>query len=177
MTLSDEEMRARMVNGWRMGLPFTVCGNGSTLEATANVRKWLPMIVERYQIKSVVDAGAGDMAWLPHMQWRVAYQPFDLIPRSPEVAQLDITTELLPRADAILCRHVLNHLAERIEQALQNLLNSGSTYLIATQYDRGPSYTKQFQRLDLREWLGEPLDSTPDTSDEFQRLAIWRIND
>lgn len=175
--LTDEQMHERMAKGWRMGLPFTACGNGSTLEATAKVRRWLPEVVERYGIESVVDAGAGDMAWLPHMRWRVAYQPFDLIPRSPEVAQLDITTELLPRADAILCRHVLNHLAERIDQTIANLVASGSTYLIATQYDRGPSYTKQFQRLDLREWLGDPLESTSDGLDEFQLLAIWRIND
>lgn len=170
-------MHERMAKGWLMGRPFTVCGNGSTLAGTANVRKWLPRIVEKYGIESVIDAGAGDMAWLRHMRWSVAYQPFDLIPRSPEVAQLDITTELLPRADAILCRHVLNHLQERIEQALQNLLNSGSTYLIATQYDRGPNRKKAFQRLDLRPWLGEPLESVGDGQDEFQRLAIWRIND
>lgn len=177
MSLSDEQMYERMANGWRMGRPFTACGNGSTLEATAKIREWLPRIVEKYGIRSVVDAGAGDMAWLPYMKWDVAYQPFDLIPRSPEVAQIDITTELLPRADAILCRHVLNHLAERIEQTLQNLLNSGSTYLIATQYDRGRTLTKQFQRLDLRPWLGDPLDAINDALDDEQTLAIWKIND
>lgn len=175
--LTDAEMRDRMRNGWRAGLPETVCGNGSTLESTENVRAWLPLVVERYGIVTVIDAGAGDMAWIRRVQWGVIYQPYDLIPRHHEVQQIDITTQVLPQADAILCRHVLNHLAERIEQTVQNLLNSGSRYLIATQYDAGETLTKQFQRLDLRPWLGDPLESIRDTADEFQTLAIWRIND
>ena len=136
-TLTDEQMLERMANGWRMGKPFTVCGNGSTLEATENARLWLPRIVEKYGIESVVDAGAGDMAWIGLVQWRVRYTPIDLIPRRPEVAKWDITTELLPLADAILCRHVLNHLAERLPQTVALFMRYGAKYLIATQYDAG----------------------------------------
>jgi hypothetical protein len=174
--LSDQEMRERMANGWRMGKPFTICGNGSTLEATANIRRWLPDLVKRYGIESVVDAGAGDMAWLPYMKWDVAYQPFDLIPRHPDVAQIDITTELLPRADAILCRMVLNHLQERLDQTVDLLKAGGSRYLIATQFDAGTNRTRQFQRLDLRPYFGEPLESVQDGREEGCLLSLFELS-
>jgi hypothetical protein len=173
--LTDEQMLDRMKNGWRMGRPFTVCGNGSTLQATANARQWLPKMVAKYGIKSVVDAGAGDMAWIERVEWDVAYTPVDLIPRRPEVAKWDITTELLPLADAILCRHVLNHLAERLPQTVALFKRSGAQYLIATQYDSGKSITTQFQRCDLRPWFGDPLESIQDSHDGLCTLAIWRL--
>jgi hypothetical protein len=174
--LSDSEMYDRMKNGWRMGKPFTVCGNGSTLEATANIRRWLPDICERYGIRSIVDAGAGDMVWIERIKWDVAYQPFDLIPRRDDVSKIDITTEVLPRADAILCRMVLNHLQERLEQTVDLLRLSGSTYLIATQFDSGVNRERQFQRLDLRPYFGDPIESVQDGMEEGCALSLFRLS-
>lgn len=168
-------MHERMRAGWQMGRPFTVCGNGSTLASTSNVRSWLPRVVEKYGIRSVNDAGAGDMAWIRRVVWAVDYMPFDLVPRHPDVVKWDITTQVLPRADAILCRHVLNHLQERIAQTVDLLKASRCDYLIATQYDRGENRTLQFQRLDLRPYFGEPLESIADGGDEFCTLALWRL--
>lgn len=177
--LSDEEMYERMANGWRMGRPFTECGNGSTLEATRTVRDWLPRLIERLGIKTLNDAGAGDLAWISLVKWRsrIHYRPFDLIPRLPQVGQIDITRHAMPPADAILCRMVLNHLDRpRVEMALAQFKRS-ARYLIATQYqgDRLPQRSIQFQRLDLRDWLGEPLESVPDGLDEYCSLAVWRL--
>src|SRR6056297_3157295 len=125
--LSDKDMLNRMARGWRGGKgDGTICGNGSTFKSTENVRKWLPEIAERYDIKTVCDAGAGDLHWIHKVNWEVEYSPFDLIPRTPEVERLDVTTELLPSCDAVLCRMVLNHLwgddgdATRVEMALEN---------------------------------------------------------
>ena len=175
MELSDEAMHERMANGWRAGKPFTICGNGSTLDATANVRRWLPQIAKRYDIRTVNDAGAGDMVWIRRVQWDVDYQPFDLIPRLPEVAKIDITREMIPVCDAILCRMVLNHLQERIVETVALLKQSGARYLIATQFDNAASRTRQFQRLDLRPYFGEPLESVQDGNEDECTLALWRI--
>jgi hypothetical protein len=177
--LSDDEMVERMANGWRMGKPFTDCGNGSTLAATANIRQWLPRTVAKYGIQTLNDAGAGDMAWLPHMAWQspITYRPFDLIPRRVDVERIDITRDRLPVCDAILCRMVLNHLdAPRVAMAL-DLFRQSARYLIATQYagDRLPQRSIQFQRLDLRVWLGEPREQTPDGLDDYCHLAIWAL--
>lgn len=177
--LSDEDMRARMVNGWRMGRPFTDCGNGSTLENTANIRAWLPKLVAQYDIVTLNDAGAGDMAWWPYIEWatEIDYRPFDLIPRLPVVTAIDITRDLLPASDAILCRMVLNHLdVDRVSMAL-DLFRQTSIYLIATQFNGEdlPQRSPQFTRLDLRERLGNPVESVQDGSEAVCSLALWAL--
>lgn len=178
--LSDEQMHARMVNGWRAGRPQTVCGNGSTLAHTENARRWLPDVCERYGIRSVNDAGAGDLYWIKWVEWRVDYRPFDLIAWKGVVTQVDITREVLPQCDAILCRMVLNHLDEpRILMALARF-GLSARYLIATQFNGEdlPQRSPQFTRLDLRRApynLGEPLESVQDGSESICSLALWRL--
>ena len=175
--LTDEQMLERMRNGWRAGRPFTVCGNGSLPDATAVIRGWLPEMCTRRGIRSVVDAGAGDLKWSVGMKWDVRYQPFDLIPRRPEVKHADITRDVLPPCDAILCRMVLNHLdGARVDMALERFRQS-ARYLIATQFngENLPQNSPQFMRLDLRGRLGEPLESVRDGREEACRLALWAI--
>lgn len=179
--LTDAEMYERMEKGWRMGKPETVCGNGSTLACTENIRVWLPRLVIRHEIYSVCDAGAGDQFWISHMKWPVHYSGYDLIPRNPNVRQIDITREALPKCDAILCRMVLNHLdAPRILMALE-LFRKSSHWLIATQFNGEdlPKRSAQFSRLDLRKTpynLGEPVDAEHDGSEDYCSLALFRLN-
>lgn len=178
--LSDSEMHERMATGWNAGKPYTVCGNGSLEHNTQNIRRWLPWIVQRYEIKTVCDAGAGDLFWMHGMRWSVNYFPFDLIPRHESIGKLDITTESLPHCDLILCRMVLNHLdEERILMALARFRSSGK-YLAATQFNSEdlPKRSPQFTRLDLRKppySLGEPLVSTHDGHEEVCSLALWKL--
>ena len=180
--LTDEAMLERMQNGWRAGRPETVCGNGSLLENTANIRRWLPDLVGVYGIHRVCDAGAGDMHWISHMRWGVEYMPYDLIKWKPEVQRIDITRDPLPKCDAILCRMVLNHLSddpERVQRALA-LFRQSARYLLATQFQGKdlPQRSTQFQRLDLREppySLGEPLEKIQDGAEDWCYLALWEL--
>lgn len=180
---SDADMYERMRNGWRMGAPETICGNGSTMKATQNARRWLPEIIREYGIASIVDAGAGDLAWIQHMPagWVGSYTAVDLIPRLESVQPWDITKQVLPRADAILCRMVLNHIQPRAAYTTHLFRQSGARYLIATQYDAGVDRVKEFQRLDLREHFGAYLASCPDgdyhNGEDYDgcKLAIWKI--
>ena len=165
-----------MANGWRAGRPFTVCGNGSLPEATANIRRVLPEWTRKYGIAVVNDAGAGDMQWRDGLKWDVEYRPFDLFPRKHEVASLDVTTETMPPADLILCRMVLNHLDdERVVMALARFRESAK-YLAATHFiGGGAQRSTQFSRLDLAKWLGEPIEQTADGTESNCRLALWRL--
>lgn len=175
--LSDWQMFERMHNGWTRGLPFTVCGNGSLPENTENVRRTLPEWCTKYRIRTVNDAGAGDLAWRRGMVWDVIYRPFDLIPREQSVTRIDITTETLPACDLILCRMVLNHLdAPRIDMAIERFRRAG-TYLAATQFhgENLPQRSPQFMRLDLRGRLGEPLESVQDGPEPICSLALWKL--
>lgn len=180
MLLTDEAMRERMVNGWRQGLPFTSCGNGSTLEHTRNPRKWLPSIVQKYDARTVCDAGCGDLAWIKLIDWQVEYRPFDLIPRRSDVMPLDITRQALPSCDLILCRFVLNHLGDERTVMAINLFRQSAKYLIATQFDaEDADLTRQFARLDLRREpfnLGEPVEWIQDASEQGCKLALWRLS-
>lgn len=125
--------REKFKRGWVGGGSETPCGSGSKMENTVKQREWLPLMVEKYGIKSIADIGAGDLNWIKHIDWDVKYTPYDLVPRHESVTEFDIVNEVAPEADALLCLWVLNHLPyEQCEVALENLVNSGSRYLIMT---------------------------------------------
>jgi hypothetical protein len=178
--LSDEAMYERMANGWRAGRPETVCGNGSLMAHTSNIRKWLPQIAARYGFARINDAGAGDLNWVKKINWLVAYRAFDLIPRLNSVEKLDITREKMPAADVVLCRMVLNHLDEPRIMAALKLFKESAPYLIATQFNGEdlPQRSPQFMRLDLSKApysLGKPLESVQDGPEQICSLALWRL--
>ena len=121
--------------GWTGGLPETPCGFGSTISQTRIQRAWLPRMVEKYDIRSISDIGAGDMNWIELINWphSVEYKPFDLVPRRPEVVEFDIVQEVPERADCLMCLWVLNHLPEdHARTAMGHFRASGSEYLIYT---------------------------------------------
>jgi len=125
----------KVVKGWRS--TETPCGAGSELRNTTNVRSSLLEIVKKYKVKTVVDAGAGDLNWMKHMEWDVQYQGYDLYPRHESVIQFDLTKETLPKSDLILCRHVLNHLSpDYAQKCIDNFSKSESKYLAVTNCDR-----------------------------------------
>jgi hypothetical protein len=178
--LSDLEMRERMINGWHMGRPETICGNGSLRKYSEKSRVWLPKVCAEYGIGKVCDAGAGDLWYVRGIEWDVEYRPFDLIARDPSVIERDVTRKALPKCDAILCRMVLNHLdEERILMALA-LFRRSARYLIATQFngENLPKRSPQFTRLDLCHApydLGAPLASVQDGTELVCSLALWKL--
>jgi len=167
-----------MEKGWRGGLSEgTPCGQSSMLRYTDNIRQWLPDVCRRYRIKSICDAGAGDLHWSKLVRWNgVQYRPFDVHIRHPNVEAIDITKDLLPECDAVLCRMVLNHLGtQRVTAALQNF-SAVSTFLIATHFVKSnEDKNREFTRLNLCEWLGEPLEMIKDGHERNCRLAIWEL--
>jgi hypothetical protein len=172
----DDALRQRMRKGWSGGLyDGTPCGSGSTMTATVGIRAELPALAERHGIRSICDAGAGDLHWVRSIDWKVAYRPFDLVPRCTGVEQLDITQDQLPACDAILCRHVLIHLdPPRITIAI-DLFRKSARFLLASQYDVAAPFNPadQFNRTDLRGLLGEPVERLKDVYDS--ELALWRL--
>ena len=141
--MSDAELLSKVKKGWKSD--ETPCGSGSTIESTRLIRSYLPKIAEKYGIQTVVDAGAGDLHWIRGVLWDVDYQGFDLLPRHTDVIQFDITKDVLPKADMILCRHVLNHLSIQFsERAIENFRTSGSRYLLMTNCKNQRDYWKQY---------------------------------
>ncbi|RLB67683.1 MAG: hypothetical protein DRH08_03025 [Deltaproteobacteria bacterium] len=125
--------KKKFKKGWTGGLPETPCGFGSKMSSTKRQREWLPAMVAKYNIRSIADIGAGDLNWVPSIDWDVEYSAYDLVPRSPEVVEFDLVREVPPKVDAILCLWVLNHMPyDDCLAALENLRASGAKYLFMT---------------------------------------------
>jgi chemotaxis methyl-accepting protein methylase len=150
------------------------------MENTAGIRSLLPELVENYRIESVHDAGAGDLHWIQHIEWRVRYQGFDLVPRHADVQRLDITKDIIPPCDLILCRFVLGHMdPESAQRAVRLFRLADAKYLLASNPE-SVDYAKDlygtFNKWDLRLDpfnLGEPLETYPDCGDH--NLCLWKL--
>lgn len=176
---SDGELRDRMVVGWEGGIKEgTPCGNGSLLANTANARKHIPSLLLRHDIQVVCDAGAGDGHWHQGIFSEVEYLAFDLVPRSPDVEQLDISTTPLPPCDLIICRLTLIHLdPPRIVAALK-LFRQSARFLLATTHEVGNIFnpSSQYNRINLQRQpysIGTPIEAFQDSEEAICSLALW----
>lgn len=123
-------------------------GGGSGLAATEKVRKGLLDAIQRLDVHTMVDAPCGDSYWLSnvdlasHLAW---YKGLDIVPQLIQQNNQRFATEKIsfeatdlikrvpPRADLILCRHLLIHLSfEDGLRVLRNFKSSGSKYLMIT---------------------------------------------
>ena len=122
-------------------------GSASTTQATVELRKGLAEMFQRLGIRSLLDAGCGDVNWMQMLSLDLeTYLGVDIVQPLTEqnlrllshqkghfFSNTDIVTGPLPAMDAILCRHVLNLLPTELAlKALKNMLASGSQWLIAS---------------------------------------------
>jgi hypothetical protein len=136
-------------NGW--GNDETRSGAGSSIAATEAIRAELPELFDFLGIATLIDAGCGECNWISRISERLRlYLGYDLVPEMLEAArqkygrrrghffaEADIVLDLLPQADAILCRDVLTHLPLlEAKEALGRFKQSGARYLIATSFER-----------------------------------------
>jgi SAM-dependent methyltransferase len=135
-------------SAWNYG--ESVSGPGSTLLQTETIREELPLLLEELAIRSILDAGCGDLNWMREL--RVPLERYvgidvvaDLVRRNRRqygssartFRVADITRDRLPRVDLVLCRDCLVHFSfADIFSALRNIQRSGSTYLLTTTFTR-----------------------------------------
>ena len=161
LPLDDDEVRRARVfshifNERTWGCVETRSGPGSTLAATAAMRKSLHKLLQRLKVRSLLDAGCGDLNWFETVLDTVdLYLGIDVAPEVIDYALrlhqgrrgvffnvADVVSDLLPKVDAVLCRHVLTHLPNaQVHAALENIRRSGARYLIATSH-RGATNTE-----------------------------------
>ena len=186
----------------------TVSGVGSDLEQTAAVRRELPAMLVRHHIKSLVDAPCGDLFWLSQVAGLEldSYVGVDIVPElvdrlssatpipNAEFRRLDVISDPLPKADAILCRDLLVHLNyQQIYKCLRNFRASGSTYLLVTTFPQQANadiVSGRWRPVNLRAEpfsFPEPLDSIIEGNTQRnarlglsygdKSLALWRLAD
>ena len=122
-------------------------GHGSSASATRFLRTALSQLLSDLDVKSMLDVPCGDFNWMRLLDLRIDYFGADIVPQLIEANQrkysrpgrafglLDVVKDPLPKADLVFSRDLLVHLSERdIRSALENILDSGATYLVATTF-------------------------------------------
>ena len=145
-------------------------GPGSELAYTENLRFYLPVLFERFGIRTIVDAACGDFNWMRFVPLirEMSYVGIDIVPRiiaqnqrryaddRRKFAVGNIVTDPLPTADMLICRDCPFHLSNRdIILLLQNFVASNSAYLLTSTHVNNGSFvntdinTGHFRLLDL----------------------------
>lgn len=122
-------------------------GEGSTLDATLSIRKALPEIIKKYEIKSMLDIPCGDYNWMQSVELGCDYIGADVVENvikkntekhKKERVQfdvIDLRSGKLPKVDLIFSKDCLQHLShESVMMALKNIVSSQSKYLLITNY-------------------------------------------
>lgn len=136
-----------LTNAW--GNSESLSGNGSTLRYTENLRKELPALFDRLQVRSVLDAPCGDFNWMQHVlpNSSVDYTGGDIVTelidrnnrlfRTERIKflRLNIVEDRLPSADLFICRDLLFHLSfQDIFCILENFIKSDIPWLLTSSH-------------------------------------------
>jgi len=175
-------------------------GAGSNLYATERIRKALPGLFAKYEIRSVLDVPCGDFFWFKEMTLDLdSYIGADIVvPLIASVAEkytsptrsfrvMDLTKDVLPDSDLILVRDCFIHLSfELIFAALRNITRSNISYLLTTHYGE---VTRNVDR-ETGCWHAVNLCAPPfnfppalELIDDYakgipsRQLGLWRIDD
>ena len=169
--LKSKDIQSRfekIYKGKLWGDAGSVSGPGSTLENTIAIRKELPLIFKKLEIKTVLDAPCGDFAWMQKIvrESNIKYIGGDIVDemiqdlnkkyadKNTSFIHLDITESALPNADILICRDVLFHLSyKNITKFFNNLKRSDFKYIAITNnignYVNRDINTGEFRRLNF----------------------------
>lgn len=187
-------------NFWRS--EESVSGTGSTLEETAELRLFLPSLLEDIDANSILDIPCGDLNWIKEIIpiEESGYIGADIVPKLIEKNKaaypggdfrvLDIARSDLPQVDVVLVRDLLGHFSNLdVKLALKNLRRSGSKYLLATTFPneqtRGDIKTGQWRPINLASYFGlpEPIRLYPESNVDFgdhvsvKCLGSWNLRE
>jgi hypothetical protein len=197
-----KRIRARFTEIWRhntWGSKETRSGQGSTLAQTEALRRRLVEVFGELGVRRLVDAGCGELNWMSRISEPLElYLGFDVVDELVEGLRqrfeprknhffntADVTRDVLPAADAILCRDVLTHLNHGlVKEALGLFCRSGSRLLIATTFARGrndPVRIGGWQPMDL---CAEPFNLpqprlviSEELKNSVKSLGVWALDD
>jgi Methyltransferase domain len=175
----------------------SVSGGGSGTLATRTIRQQLPALLERFGIRSLLDAPCGDFHWMQHVATHLdRYVGVDIVPDLVErnsrrfesatisFACADIASDPLPSADAILCRDCFIHLPTRlIFEALVNFRVTGARYLLLTNDRQVDGYHDipigSFRPINFALspfGFPEPLWALDEMANSSRQLCLWHLD-
>lgn len=132
--------------------PDSLSGPGSNLIQTAVIRKEIPALLEKYQIRRMLDAPCGDLFWMKELlpkffEKGIQYNGADIVPGLIEKHKsdfekynasfytLDLTSGPIPNVDLVFTRDCFIHLSySNIFSILKNYKKAGIKYLLLSTY-------------------------------------------
>jgi len=126
----------------------SLSGPGSDYEQTKYLIPELQIMLKDFSIKSMLDAPCGDFNWMKRIDLSgIKYFGGDIVKeminknadrfasKNVKFDVVDIVNDALPKVDLIMVRDCLVHLPNAdIFKALKNIKNSGSKYLLTTNF-------------------------------------------
>jgi hypothetical protein len=198
---SRQDVFTRVYESAAWGSQESGSGTASELRATGNVREWLPDVLSRLGARSLLDAPCGDWNWMQHVDLSGLDEYYGVDIVRPVIEQnaakfggprrhfsvADLTSDPLPRADAILCRDALVHVSyQDAAKILAGFAATGATWLLLNTYPEVSQNRNQFtghrwRRLNFRLEpfeFPEPLEMVPDGGDvDPSQLSVWRLQE
>ena len=135
--------------------PESRSGVGSTLDSTAVLRDELPRALRQLEARVLLDVPCGDFTWMERVDLSgIDYIGGDIVPsiveqnerlhagESRRFVKLDLTRDILPDADVLLCRDCLVHLSyANIRAVFANIARSNIRFVLMTSFPgRGGNY-------------------------------------
>jgi hypothetical protein len=186
-------------NSW--GGAQSSSGTGSDSVATKELISFLPILLNKYKIESLLDLPCGDFTWMRSAlsNLNIKYIGADIVPKiisnltaelSPtrDFRVMDITGSSLPMVDLVFCRDLLFHLSiDDCLKAIDNVLSSKSTFFMTSSHAVSPRFKNidcisgDYRKIDL---FKAPFNFPPplEVFKEFRyigqpqrHLYLWRI--
>ena len=176
-------------------------GLGSTLANTENIRTALPALLQKYDIRTIVDVPCGDFNWMRHLIGQTpfvrSYIGLDIVPELIQENQrkyssdhirfleFDVITTTPPIADLVIVRDCLIHFSfADARRALKNIKYSGSAYFLSTTHldvqENKDIVTGRWRSLNLQKApfdFPPPLGLIRENERHEKCLALWRISE
>lgn len=151
--------------------PETRSGVGSSLDSTRVLREKLPLALRKLETRVLLDIPCGDFTWMERVDLDgIEYIGGDIVRSIVESNQqeksaegrsfveLDLTRDVLPDADVLLCRDCLVHLSyANISRVFENVRRSKIRYILMTSFPgRGDN-----KNVEDGDWRPLDFESTP----------------
>ena len=124
----------------------SLSGEGSSLQATAVLRREIPLLLEQFLIRTVLDVPCGDLSWMKEiLHIPDSYTGADIAKaaiksnkrqfKNHNFIVMDVVKETPHTYDLIISRDLLVHLPlSECLQVLANFCRSNSRYLLTTSF-------------------------------------------
>jgi len=177
----------------------SVSGLGSEKKNTVNISSEIINIINKYNIKKILDVPCGDFNWIKDiLNDKINYLGGDIVndlinqniqkykKKNINFTKLDITNDALPNADLLICRDCLIHLSfDSINMFFENFKKSNINLLLLTSYKLKDQTKKivnsdipdgEFREIDLSEEpfnLPEPVHKILDKDDQTKSSGYY----